>query len=535
MKQVIELFKLSKSKEQLITDVITDFHTILKDNDQLVEAFRIRSSLKKNKEVFPAENDDCTIDEIHTALNAIDKDDKTIYSRHDEHRPNVIVDDASFVRFRQHMKLSDALIYDAAAFTATANCMNRNAPKQPKQGERVELPDEETIVEQRQLQQDILDALTFEILKLEYQQKAAPIQLLIAEPSIPERIKVRAALLIQQPWDEKIQGKTLDALHDEMILIKNEWDIIDQQMQALEEAYLTEKNRLIARLRTPLAAEARTIGVRALQQIRDAEVKQNVSLIYHELREIVLNASTAMNTATQRHVEFSENQLRNTLNEPGLLPEQKKSIETALSEFEKNKNTTSLDILSGRATELLELKSSIQKEINVQDRLAYQEMLKNSKELLKNNHITPTNRAWLETKIKEENGNRSVSDKLRSLAPAYKETKKQVDKRSSQASGEFNSLSRRPTITPVTTQPTFFKDPPKQHQDKSILRGLGLVFLGGTILSLTVLSAIATFGAGSFLPALALPFCLSLAVSGITVLGLAGIGVAAKGGFDLSR
>ena len=533
----------------VINESIAMFHTILRNDKELLEAFEWRESLKKGDDKFPKAGDGSKISELRAALAAIDSGDTTIYRRHDEARESVIVGAAEFARFRQHMKTSEALIYEAAVFTAVTKCLYLRDLSGYTEG-----MDQTAIVSlQQELQAQILKALQFEILRLEYESKTAQTTALIEDPATPPSIKARASELLAEGWETK-KDKSLDTLHAEMLLIKNDFDAIHQMMEATKAAYEEAKSKLSARLadERTLTAKTESRGLCAMKEATDCEQRQTMSLAYERLRGVLLECCDKMDKETadcNGFLDESVRQLELTLTTLAISQATKQKIKEQVRQFNEARQSESLRVLVLKAEAMLYLKSEIQNQVKA-DEKAYAELLVLSNNILACYDIPTDIAQLLRHEISNPDGSRPASERREVLERCYNaansakierpmEIKTPLTRYGRYAAGSRGTAFAGYSVLyePVATNShgLFNHSTQNQYKNKQLLLGIGLILLGATVLSITIMSAIATFGASAPLAALALPLSMSLAASGVAILGMAGLGLAGTGGYALSK
>lgn len=548
-----ELFKPTPQpttiKKDLVSESIEKFRQILSSPDLLLESFDIRGSLRNNERIFPSKDDGSTIEHIYAALEAIDRGDRSVYRQNDETRAMVIVGAESFARFREHMKTSEALKYDAAAFAVVAFSNYGDDLG------AITLTDdeEERVTKQKELQAQILNALQFEILRLEYESKTIQTSMLIEDPATPPSMIERAKELLAEGWDTK-QAKSLDELHHEMILIQKDFDAIHQMMDETKAAYKAAKSKLSARIADDhaLTEEIKLFGLNVMKQANECEERQNMSLAYESLRVMLLECCDEMEKQIENKKEWLNEAVRLfslTLNMHGISEATKTIIEDHVRQFEQDRDTKSLSEMVSRATALLDLKSEIQKKIKADDS-AYAKLVASSTSILACYDIPDEYAQPLRDELSNTDTSRAASEKLEALERCFNaanqekrvreieiETPPKTYRRYAAGSGGIVSTGSSFSYKPVATNShgLFNHSTQNQYKNKQLLLGIGLILLGVTVLSITIMAAIATFGASAPLAALALPLSLSLAASGVVILGMAGIGLAATGGYALSK
>lgn len=527
----------SSVTEQVIKESIKIFHAILQNDDKLLNAFWTRGSLEEDGHIFPVEGDETTMEKVRCALEAIDRGDTTTFCRHDETRESVIVGAVEFARFREHMKTSEALIYEAAAFTSVTICVYEKEPS----ADSLEMDPEDLVRAQKELQEKILQALQIEILRLEYEKHTSETRLLIDDPAIPASMTVRVAELIQEDWDIK-KTKSIVALHNEMILIKKEFDNIHQMMEASQIAYEEAKEGLIARLKDDycLTPEIAQLGKAGIKTANECEERQIKSLAYQGLRTMLLECMDAMDKQKQKHIEyldFASMQLLKTLNEPGISEASIKKINETDRQFQDDRKTKSLGELVENAKKLLDFKSGIQRQIN-QDKQAYKKLIELSSTILDCYDIPEEFAQPLRDEISKSD-TRAESEKLEALQLVFNaandaKTVRQMEIKTTHKTHGRYAVGLPPTDS-LNDRVSLNHSTQNQYKNKQLLLGIGLILLGVAVLSITIMTAIATFGASAPLAALALPLSLSLAASGVSILGMTGLGLAATGGYALSK
>ena len=418
------------------------------------------------------------------------------------------------------------------------------------------------VAKQKEIREQVMNALLFEMLRLEYESKTAQTKELIDNPMIPRNLIQRADELLSEGWDIK-KGKSLAELHIEMTFIKNDFDLIYQVLDATKLAYeaaKTKLERLIADDST-LTKDIRLLGVKTLEQVNECEERQNVSLAYESLRVMLLECCDTIEQqikAKKRWLNDTFEQFSQTINTPGISDASKKIVADKIRQFEQDRETKSFRELVESADKLLLLKATIEGEIKTEQN-AYKDLVNSSDYLLIYYNVPEEFAAPLRTELgKQAIDSGPLSEKIEALKDLYDAAYSAKTRRpkkletSCRGKGSYagvpnekgdstlpwqqSSLGRSANnARSLKSQSMFNHSTQDQYKNKQLLLGIGLILLGVTVLSITIMSAIATFGASAPLAGLALPLSMSLAASGMAIIGAASIGVAATGGYVLSK
>ena len=263
------------------------FDLILSDAQALLDAFKARESLSKDKERFPTA--ETKIAELRLALAAIDSGDCSVYRRsgQDAERPLVVVEEPIYdlATIRADMKPSTALIYDAAVFntlgihfarTDSFSQTYRSLILSAAEGTEESLNDE-----QLALGLSIKVQLANRILTLEHDKIYKQ---LVEDPEIPESYKTKEILklhLVSTPADLR---QAIDQLQQNYRRIITD---IAQQNANFNEAKVQLSAFLDpaspSRCPTPLKVK----GQRLLASIEAAELRQPLSLIALESSRLI--------------------------------------------------------------------------------------------------------------------------------------------------------------------------------------------------------------------------------------------------------
>ena len=281
---------LQANLQRYINDALITFKHCLTDEKSIITAFMTRESLGKNGSKFPTI--DTSLTELNIALEAIDKDDHSIYTYDLRLCENALGLPQSVYSL---MNKSEILRYDSAMMESLVKFYQESAEIIQK------FPDdaEEILLECNDIKQLIINAISDKILQLEY---TRTIRAITDNPSIPLEIQEYYLSLLEQKLPTSVD------LAKRIIAIKAE---ISEKMIDTERKYEEAKVKLKYFLEnTPKFKSLKEEGRKLLEDLNFAEARQdNKSLIFLPATDLINKFLSTAESKLKTRFESYNNRL----------------------------------------------------------------------------------------------------------------------------------------------------------------------------------------------------------------------------------